>query len=62
MKACTVPFSNIAVPAPLDGVRVVVGNSLLLYARIEVEDTLGVFARSLLTERHCLVVWCYGVL
>ena len=44
------------------GVGIIVRNSFLLYARIEVEDALGVLTRRLLTERHCLVVWCHGVI
>ena len=56
------PFSDVAVQAPLDSVGVVVGKCLLLYARIEMEDALGVLTRRLLTECHCLVVWCHGVL
>ncbi len=55
-------FGNVAVPASTYGVGIIVRECLLLYARIEVEDALGVLTRRLLTECHCLVVWYHGKL
>ena len=32
------PFCNVTIPTPFDGVGIVVGEGLLFYARIEMED------------------------
>ena len=50
-------LAQVAVTASAYGVRVVVWNSLLLYAWIEMEDALCVLTCRFLAESHCLVVW-----
>lgn len=47
---------DVAVAAFGDSVGIIVGESLLLLARIEAEHVSGVALRGLLSERHSLVV------
>ena len=48
-------LGDVAVPASLDGVGVVVGNGLALLARIEAEDAPGVFLQGFLTPGTSLL-------
>ena len=55
------PLSYVAVVASANGVGVVIGHGLLLYAGVEMEDALCVVLQSLFASFHCLVVGCDGV-
>ena len=52
---CQVGFSlgDVAVPAPADGVRVIVRESLALLARVEAEDASRVLLQGFLTSGTC---------
>ena len=52
----------LTVAASANGVGVVVGESLLLYAGIEMEDAFGIFLCGEFAECDGFVVWCGGEL
>lgn len=62
-ELCQIQLSlgDVAVPASPYGVRIVVGHSLVLLARVEMEDALSVTLQSLLAKCHRIIVRCLGI-